>query len=78
MIKYNHVHAAHKEDLFLEIKFTLYVVHSVLLLKAKVAITRCNSFIWVAPHGARYFRAYVMARKLFSPLTNSMNSCSLN
>lgn len=53
---------------------TLYVAHSVSLLKASVAMTRCNSFMWVAPHGARYFLAYVIALKLFSALTNSMNS----
>lgn len=57
---------------------TLYVGHSVLLLKASVAITRCNSFKCVAPHGARYLLAYSIARILFSDLTNSMNSCSLN
>lgn len=57
---------------------TLYVAHSVLLLKASVAITRCNSFRCVAPHGARYLLAYSIARILFSDLTNSMNSCSLN
>lgn len=58
--------------------FTLYVAQSVLLLKARVAMTRCSSFIWVVPHGARYFRAYVIARKLFSARTNSMNSWSLS
>lgn len=53
---------------------TLYVAHSVSLLKASVAMTLCSSFMWVTPHGARYFLAYVMALKLFSALTNSMNS----
>lgn len=58
--------------------FTLYLAHSVLLLKASVAITRCNSFMCVAPQGDRCFWAYVIARRLFSARTNSMNSCSLN
>jgi len=53
---------------------TLYVAHSVSFLKASVAVTRCNSFMWVVAHGARYFLAYVIALKLLSALTNSMNS----
>ena len=61
-----------------ETRFTLYLAQSVVLLKASVAMTFCNSSIWVAPHGARYFRAYVIARKSFPARTNSMNSWSLN
>jgi hypothetical protein len=57
-----------------ETRFTLYLAQSVVLLKASVAMTFCNSSIWVAPHGARYFRAYVIARKSFPARTNSMNS----
>lgn len=57
-----------------QVRLTLYVANSVSLLKANVAMTCCNSFMWVAPHGARYFLAYVMARRLFSARTNSMNS----
>jgi len=57
---------------------TLYTAHSGLLLKATIAKTRCISFICVAAHGARYFRAYVMARRWSSARTNSTYSWSLN